>query len=112
MLDDRDYARAQVQRLQAIPDAPFGLWTEPNALREYVDALVAASTSTIHAKDTIDSIIETTVRFPSPADVRRVAYERRTEEQRHHTGCERCNGTGWAVVEPGFVERCGCRGGV
>jgi hypothetical protein len=68
-------------------------------INELITALAEACVNSDHAKATIDEWIYANNFFPSPAEVRRLAWSLQYKFKRQPVVCEQCSGSGWKEVE-------------
>lgn len=96
----RANARQQCGRLKCLNYFP----AESTAIKELVSVIQEVCTDLDHARLVIDAIIESTSECPTPADIRRVAHQRRQDQVSARQRCELCHGTGftfdWWLVTP------------
>lgn len=119
MLENREYARKQIERLAGLDRFPRE--SKP-ALSELVDALMCAADDRA-AKEFVDEWLANNREAPKPVEIRRLIFaeQERQESARKKTYCRECSGSGFVMVKrtvqpnPGmryeadFAVACECR---
>jgi hypothetical protein len=94
MKPSRDDCKLQISRLLGKPFAPNTV----GAIGELIDQLHKHAQSEDHARKVVDSFVSESSPCPEPGEVIARAWELREHETKPNASCEKCGGSGYAMV--------------